>query len=931
MMTHHRDPDRSSAHFRLKLRAAVMIGMMLGSIYACAGPDSKPSDNGPTANTDTIRGNAADASSALANRRDPSPANRPPDNRPPDNRPPANTGTPATNAGPAPIPVPDLVAMPGRMGLRQGVEMAESFNFREERRRVREIGVTALDEILLLTWAGQIFDHTNNAQYFRDPLPGVKHIVLDPAGGQVWCVYDDQIAVVNPRSGGLSRYLQMPKAGYRLRIDANGRMYLFGPDVNGNGHALILLNSDGSFLKLLSIDHEIRDIAPSITSNQIFVATATDIFAVMPPRAPEHIVSLGAQFRETGISALLADEPGGLYVATPDAVLWMSHTGTLSTVMTGLGGQLAFTTEGVAVFDAARQVLVKLVGLDEALMKDRVRARAARELRDGLMEFARQNYFRAAVHLNRGIRFYPSATRVLYPLAVCRMQTGDYEGAAAAFADFKSAHPDLAATLPDIGVEAARAISAETGDANPSVHFNLGYAELRDANWRAAMREFERTLFFDPQNTAAYYNLALAQVNIGLVFDAAQNLEEFLRLAGDADSAEIRNAKRLLELLSDPEAIEKMLERELRAFEKSADAARSAGEDFSAAVSAYEVFLQEYPSGVYAPYARDRINFIQALRAQKTELDRIEQELARLREQADGSTYDVNYFNAVAVQYAQFAHRFPNTIYLDYILDKLSKVKHEARQALLQVAGQFYRERRFNSAALIYRRLLEWHPEGHALHFNLAQVYRQLEDWDNALKHIQAYHPHARMQERPDLDRLVGAIRQRQQAERIVATRFEPAYRANNLDAAQAALLDATNADTQYALPYYFLALVQRQMASPEYRRSHPNATIDERELLITALANLTIALKLKPEVKWLRTRAQLFENMRDFEKAAQDYTTLIEHADNWEDRRARAEVFRRLVRDDDAIADLRRVIELKPELRSAIEHEIRLIEQERR
>ncbi|MGE0433004.1 MAG: tetratricopeptide repeat protein, partial [Planctomycetota bacterium] len=306
----------------------------------------------------------------------------------------------------------------------------------------------------------------------------------------------------------------------------------------------------------------------------------------------------------------------------------------------------------------------------------------------------------------------------------------------------------------------------------------------------------------------------------------------------------------------------------------------------------------------------------------------IEAELRKLREAAPADSYDTRYFNSVAQKYAAFAAKYPDTLYLDYILGKLGLVKKEARQALLTVAAQAYEQGRYNSARLIWGRLLEWHPEALSLHYNLGQACRQLEQWEPAINHFEAARGAVQANEAAVIDALLPAMRQRMEAERVLATEFIPALQRKDIDGAEAALNKVLQADDQYGLAWYRLALVWQQKASPEYRRSHPG--LDPRDTQIEALKCLTIALRLKPRPDYLMTRAKLYESLRDFQNAVGDYTTLIGHRESWQVVRARAECYRRLANDDAAIADFRRVGELNPQLKAAMDHEIRMIEQNR-
>ncbi|MGE0433938.1 MAG: hypothetical protein AB7S36_16915, partial [Planctomycetota bacterium] len=557
--------------------ALVVVVGLIAATHACsAGPTPAPANDGGNMTADpggNAFNNVANNANAdpLFNQPDPTSNNgttNPPSNTP-DNTPPANTNTPDNTPDNTPPPVdpfpeqPPADALPAELQVRAGVEFELWVNFASERVRVKQMAVTDLDELIVLATTGQVYDYTNKTQYLGAPAPGIRDIRVEPSNGMAWCVFADKLALVNPRTGTTSgSYLRLPQEGYSLRIDAQGRMYIFGPDVSGRGWSLILFNQDGSFLKLVTIDDEIRDVSASFSSNRIFIATATEVFSIVPPRAPEQIVSLGQNF-PGGITSILSDDPGGMYLATPDAVLWMSESGALTPIVRGIGGRLTMISTGIAVFDPARQIIVRLGNLDAALQKDRVRARAAQELRDGLAAFARKSYYRAAIHLDRGLRFYPKATRVLYPLAVSRFETGEFDAAAEAWAAFKEAEPALAGSLPDLAAEIERA-KGDTAHEG-TVSFHLGYSELRNENWRAAMVEFQFVLGDEPDNAAAWYNLAIAQLHVGLPLDAAQALKEYVRLreeSGESNDPLLANATQLLKVIADPEAIDRLLKEE---------------------------------------------------------------------------------------------------------------------------------------------------------------------------------------------------------------------------------------------------------------------------------------------------------------------------------------------------------------------------------
>ena len=216
------------------------------------------------------------------------------------------------------------------------------------------------------------------------------------------------------------------------------------------------------------------------------------------------------------------------------------------------------------------------------------------------------------------------------------------------------------------------------------------------------------------------------------------------------------------------------------------------------------------------------------------------------------------------------------------------------------------------------------------LRYNLAQVYRKMGEWPLATREFLAYLPHASASERRAIEEVVPAIERRAQAERTLAVEFASAQQARDLRGMQQAAQAALAYDDQYWLAHFYLSLTLQQLATPDARRMFPDLP-DIRELLEQALTHLTIALRLEPKASMLRTRAQLLANMRDFSRAAADYTILIEHLDNAEDRMARAQAYYRAGRDAEAIDDLRTVIRMKPELREALEAEIRRIESERR
>lgn len=122
-------------------------------------------------------------------------------------------------------------------------------------------------------------------------------------------------------------------------------------------------------------------------------------------------------------------------------------------------------------------------------------------------------------------------------LAEAHLAVGDLSRAAAVYADMIAAHPGipaLRAKLAEIYLrdgqneKAARELEAiaSADPTNPQTHFFLGALALEQKQMEKAVEAFERAILLNPDLEPAYYELAVAQLNLGRPQESWASLEK---------------------------------------------------------------------------------------------------------------------------------------------------------------------------------------------------------------------------------------------------------------------------------------------------------------------------------------------------------------------------------------------------------------------
>ena len=235
--------------------------------------------------------------------------------------------------------------------------------------------------------------------------------------------------------------------------------------------------------------------------------------------------------------------------------------------------------QALAVLDeAARQPSTDpefLMGLAELYLDVGPQAPAEKE----------KAHAQALAALNRVVRLDPQATQLRLMLADSFSLLGDSAKAAELYADLLNRLPEapvfgelrerirlklaqiyLRASDHKHAVEQLEAIVREN-PANPDAYFTLGRLAFDDKKWAEAVEHFRKTILLSPDYEPAYYDLALAQLNLKQASQAFATLgqarQKFSRDSQNFDLENItglaysmdKNYPRALEYLNRAEVI----------------------------------------------------------------------------------------------------------------------------------------------------------------------------------------------------------------------------------------------------------------------------------------------------------------------------------------------------------------------------------------
>ncbi len=143
----------------------------------------------------------------------------------------------------------------------------------------------------------------------------------------------------------------------------------------------------------------------------------------------------------------------------------------------------------------------------------------------------------ARLVLDKAARLKPANPFLQQRLAEAHLAAGDLSRAAAVYADMIAAHPGipaLRAKLAEIYLrdgqndKATRELEAiaSADPTNPQTHFFLGALALEQKQMEKAVEAFERAILLNPDLEPAYYELAVAQLNLGRPQEAWASLEK---------------------------------------------------------------------------------------------------------------------------------------------------------------------------------------------------------------------------------------------------------------------------------------------------------------------------------------------------------------------------------------------------------------------